>query len=95
MRHFAFFLSALLVLVLGMTPVAPAQATPTSPPVLLARGGVSLDQAVEQVRRQTGGRILDARTVGSGNRAQHRIKVLLPSGKVRIITVPAGGNGRS
>ena len=90
-----FLLTAIIfTAMLAATPVT-ASASSRPDRLLLARDGVSLDQAAEQVRRDTGGRILDARTVGRGNRAQHRIKVLLPSGKVRVINVPAGGNGRS
>ena len=53
-------------------------------------GGVSLNQAVQQVQRDTGGRVLSAETVGQGDRRVHRIKVLLPSGRVRVVTVDAG-----
>lgn len=55
-----------------------------------ARTGVSLDQAVQQVRAQTGGRILSAETISRGGRPVHRIKVLLPSGHVQIMHVDAG-----
>jgi hypothetical protein len=34
--------------------------------------------------------VLSAETVGQGNRRVHRIKVLLPSGRVRVVTVDAG-----
>ena len=51
-----------------------------------AKRGKSLDQAVKDVRRQTGGRILSAETQGS----EHRIKVLTPDNRVRIVRVPAG-----
>lgn len=54
------------------------------------RGGTSLNQAVQQVQRDTGGRVLSAETVGQGDRRVHRIKVLLPSGRVRVVTVDAG-----
>jgi uncharacterized membrane protein YkoI len=54
------------------------------------RGGVSLNQAVQQVQRETGGRVLSADTVSQGGRSVHRIKVLLPSGHVRVVTVDAG-----
>ena len=39
-------------------------------------GGKSLSEAVEQVRRQTNGRILSAQTKVKGNREVHHIKVL-------------------
>jgi len=56
--------------------------------------GVSLNQAVHQVQRETGGRVLSADTVKQGGRAVHRIKVLTPSGQVRIVTIDAQSRGR-
>jgi uncharacterized membrane protein YkoI len=52
--------------------------------------GISLDAAVAKVRRETGGRILSAETVNQGGRRVHRIKVLTPDKRVRIINVDAG-----
>ncbi|MDX1571140.1 MAG: hypothetical protein R3200_11685 [Xanthomonadales bacterium] len=49
---------------------------------------ISLSQAVEQVRRDTNGKILSARTEVKGNREVHVIKVLTPEGRVRTIRVP-------
>lgn len=49
----------------------------------------TLDQAVAQVRRQTGGRILSAETVTENGRKVHRIKVLTQERKVRVLTYPA------
>lgn len=46
-------------------------------------GGKSLSEAVEQVRRQTGGQILSAETRMQGNREVHHIKVLTKDGKVK------------
>jgi uncharacterized iron-regulated membrane protein len=51
-------------------------------------GGLTLDQAVEQVRRQYDGRIVSAETRVSGNRETHYIKVLQKDGKVKTVTVP-------
>ena len=48
-----------------------------------------LDQAVQQVKQKTGGRILSAKTKNKDGRQVHKIKVLLPDGKVRIIRVNA------
>ena len=45
--------------------------------------GKTLSQAVEQVRSQTGGRILNAETKVQGNREVHHIKVLTKDGKVK------------
>ena len=50
--------------------------------------GVTLSQAVEQVRRQYNGRIVDAETQVSGNRETHVIKVLTEDGKVKTVRVP-------
>ena len=50
-------------------------------------GGLTLNQAVEQVRRQYKGRIVSAETKRSGNREVHYIKVLTDDGKVKTVTV--------
>lgn len=49
--------------------------------------GVSLSQAVEQVRRQYNGRIVSAETRRSGKREVHHIKVLTEDGKVKTVKV--------
>ncbi len=56
-------------------------------------GGKSLSEAVEQVRRQTNGRILSAQTKVSGNREVHHIKVLTKDGKVKTVKVPGRARG--
>ena len=50
-------------------------------------GGKSLSEAVEQVRRQYGGRIVSAETQVSGGREVHVIKVLTDDGKVKTVRV--------
>ncbi len=55
--------------------------------------GASLNEAVQQVQRETGGRVLSADTVNQGGRAVHRIKVLTPSGQVRVLTIDAQSKG--
>ena len=50
-------------------------------------GCLSLSEAIEQVRRQTDGKILSAKTKIDGNREVHRIKVLTKDGKVRTIEI--------
>lgn len=52
-----------------------------------SNGGVSLSEAISQVRRQTGGQILSAETKVSGNREVHHIKVLTKDGKVKTVKV--------
>lgn len=54
-------------------------------------GGVTLNQAVQQVQSETGGRVLSAETINQGGRSVHRIKVLTPSGQVRVMTIDARG----
>jgi len=56
-------------------------------------GGKSLSQAIEQVRRQTGGQILSATTKVKGNREVHHVKVLTKDGKVRTVKVPGRRRG--
>lgn len=55
----------------------------------LAANTVSLDQAVKQVKKQTGGRILSAETTQRRSQKVHRIKVLLPNGSVRVMYINA------
>ncbi|GAB4513648.1 MAG: hypothetical protein Tsb0026_18500 [Sulfuricaulis sp.] len=47
--------------------------------------GISLDEAVARVRRETGGRVLSAEARDS----RYRIKVLMPNGAVRVVNVDA------
>ena len=49
------------------------------------RPGLSLDEAVRRVQRETGGRILAADVVQGAGGATYRIKVLLPSGRVKVV----------
>ena len=56
-------------------------------------GGKSLSEAVEQVRRQTNGRILNAQTKVKGNREVHHIKVLTKDGKVKTVKVQGRKRG--
>ena len=53
------------------------------------REGLSLEQAAARIQRQTGGRILSADVLEKKGRVVYRIKVLMPSGHVRIFRVEA------
>jgi len=53
--------------------------------VRVAERPVSMSEAIDKVRQQTGGRVLDAQDQGN----QYRIKVLTPKGEVRIYHVDA------
>jgi uncharacterized membrane protein YkoI len=50
--------------------------------------GMSLSEAIESVRRQTGGQIVSASTKVSNGRETHYIKVLTKDGKVKTVKVP-------
>ncbi|MHB8534113.1 MAG: PepSY domain-containing protein [Sulfuricaulis sp.] len=54
-----------------------------------SRNGLSLDQAVTRVRRDTGGRVLSAESRDNRGHTVYRIKVLLPNGSVRVVNVDA------
>jgi hypothetical protein len=70
----------LLLLALGLSAVVGA-AEPERPKL-------KLRDAEEQVRQETGGRILSAQTVGHGKNQVYRIKVLTAKGSVRVVQVP-------
>ena len=73
----------------GMVPGVVAEQGPTSPGFdTFQGGGMTLSQAVEQVRRQYNGQIVSAETRVSGNRETHIIKVLTQDGKVKTVRVP-------
>ena len=56
-----------------------------------AQRAVSLQDAVEKVQRETGGKILSAQTVKVGKTKLYRGKVLWPDGGVRVVQVPGAG----
>jgi len=58
---------------------------------VLAQRAVNLQEAVERVQQETGGKILSAETVRIGRQKMYRIKVLTPDGRVRVVQVPAAG----
>jgi uncharacterized membrane protein YkoI len=53
------------------------------------RERLSLDEAVANVRRDSGGRVLSAHEQAQRGDARYRIKVLLPDASVRSFDVPA------
>jgi hypothetical protein len=62
--------------------------TESSPMTTNQGGGKTLEQAVEQVRRQYKGRIVSAKTEMNGNQEVHVIKVLTEDGTVKTVRVP-------
>jgi uncharacterized membrane protein YkoI len=61
---------------------------PTDFRVVQNSSGMSLSQAIESVRRQTGGQIVSATTKVSNGQETHHIKVLTKDGKVKTVKVP-------
>lgn len=96
MRMLTKLLLPALLLCLGAAAAASdrfaAHGNRHSPPqgqLLVAQNdGPSLNEAVEQVRRQYNGRIVSAETRVSGNREVHHIKVLTDDGKVKTVRIP-------
>jgi hypothetical protein len=78
-------LAILLVVLAGALSAAPAA----------AQRAISLQDAVDRVQRETGGKILSAETVRQGRASVYRIKVLTREGRVQVVTVPAAGSGRA
>ncbi|MEJ2692905.1 MAG: ribosome biogenesis GTPase RsgA [Candidatus Thiodiazotropha sp.] len=62
---------------------------------LFARDGLSLDQAVQQAREKTGGRVISAETNEKNGQRFHNIRILTNDGKVRRLHYDAGGERRS
>ncbi len=65
---------------------------------------LTLEQAVQQVKRDTDGHVLSADSVRSGRSNKYRIKVLTSDGRVRVVEVDsdpkkaaraAGGSSRN
>lgn len=75
-------LSRLLLAALLLAVALPGQAKQQA-------AGLTLDQAVEQVQHDTGGKVLSADRREFGRRTEYRIKVLTPNGYVRTVTVPS------
>jgi uncharacterized membrane protein YkoI len=87
-----------LILVFLCLAAAPVQAQDrgSDRPFQVAQNdGKSLSEAVEQVRRQTNGRIISAETKVRNGREVHHIKVLTDDGKVKTHKVQGRkrGNG--
>lgn len=49
----------------------------------------SLNSAIKSIKQKTGGRILTTKTISKNGQRIYKIKVLLPSGKVKIFKVAA------
>ena len=86
----AKFMTCLLAGLLAWAAMAPAEARRDGRPPRPESPGqerLSLDEAVVNVRRDTGGRVLSARTREQRGSTSYRIKVLLPNASVRSFDV--------
>ena len=77
------------LLALLFSPVSQANPQQSSTYIQLAQNNQSLDTAVQSIKQKTGGRILSAKTVTKNGQRVHKIKVLLPSGKVQVFKITA------
>ena len=85
----------LLTCSLAIAPVAVASADSGGGRIVVAQGGgKSLNEAVEQVRRQYNGRIVSAETRMQGDREVHYVKVLTEGGKVKTVKVNGKKRGK-
>lgn len=55
---------------------------------------MSRDEAAARVRQSTGGRVLAVEQSEQNGRPVYKVKVLTPSGEVRIVVVDAGSSSR-
>lgn len=58
----------------------------------IVQAKVSLEDAANQAKKQTNGKILSAKTTRRLGTKVHRIQVLTPSGRVKIFHVPANND---
>ncbi len=56
---------------------------------MLPVAAATLKEAIEQVERETRGKVLSADTIRTRGTVVYRIKVLMPDGRVRIFQIPA------
>lgn len=59
------------------------------PPPSLADEPISREQMAEQLQQRYGGRVLDLQAVGIGEQMVYRVKLLQPSGRVKLMLVDA------
>lgn len=69
----------------GLLMAAGTAVAQSAPP----QGGLSLDEAVQQVQQRVGGKVLSAEPRHIGRKVEYRIKVLTPDGHVKVLAVPS------
>ncbi len=90
------------ILVLMLSPLAgfaqgrpPSAETrlPSRAPAFAPPAGQGMPDAVRRVERQTGGQVLNVESMRFQGREIHRVKVLEPGGRIRIIVDDPGRRG--
>lgn len=80
--------SGLIFVVILMTSLMTVQADPGAGPMLITQAdGITQDEAAAKVRAATGGRVLDVRSQIENGVRIYSVKVLLPDGRIRVVTV--------
>jgi hypothetical protein len=64
-------------------------------PPLMARGDMSLEQAVRQARDKSNGRVISAETREKNGQRYHNIRILTNDGKLRRYRYDAGEDRRN
>jgi hypothetical protein len=73
-----------------LSPVIQAAPSYAVPYIQMAENNQpTLNEATQSIKHKTGGRILSANTIEKDGQRFYEIKVLLPSGKVRIFRINA------
>ncbi|MEZ5551646.1 MAG: hypothetical protein R3E82_12205 [Pseudomonadales bacterium] len=80
----------LLVLPMAFSPVARADQQ-AEPNYYSRPAGISLEQAADMVRRETGGRVLSASPVNKGGQRGYNIRVLVDEKRVKNYYVDSEG----
>ena len=83
-----------LFIILGLLSSIPSLSHASSamsyPVIQLAQADdKKLNAAVQSIKQETGGRILSTKTINKNDQRVYKIKVLLPSGRVKTFTVKA------
>lgn len=79
----------------AQSPFRLAAETELKPHTLVEPPGISLEQATNIVRRQTGGRVLSAAPAGRGGNRGYEVRVLVDGKRVTTVFVDSRGNLRS
>jgi len=84
------FVTIIIFILIGFIgPLSQASQLHFLPYIQLANSNEGLENAVQAIKKDTEGRILSAKTVDKNGSRIYKIKVLLPSGKIKTFHVSA------